>query len=58
MYVRIYICKYIVTALHSHAYGVILDMVQPTSKFTARISQHVYLARFFARHKELHVFDV
>ena len=27
------------------------------SKFTARIGQNAYLARFFARHEELHAFD-
>ena len=32
-------------------------MVQLASKFTARIGQNVYLARFFARHEELHAFD-
>ena len=31
--------------------------VQLASKFTARIGQNAYLARFFARHEELHVFD-
>ena len=33
-----------------------LIMVQLMSKFTAYVSQHVYLTRFFARHDELHVF--
>ena len=33
-------------------------MVQFTSKFIACIGQNVYLARFFVRHEELHVFDV
>ena len=32
-------------------------MVQLASKFTARIGKNVHLARFFARHEELHVFD-
>jgi len=31
--------------------------VQLASKFTARIDQHAYLARFYARHEELHAFD-
>ena len=26
-------------------------------KFTARIGKNAYLARFFARHEELHAFD-
>ena len=32
-------------------------MIQLASKFTACIGKHVYLARFFARHEELHVLD-
>ena len=32
-------------------------MVQLASKFTARIGQNAYLARFFARHEEVHAFD-
>ena len=32
-------------------------MVQLVNKFTACIGQKPCLARFFARHKELHVFD-
>ena len=31
--------------------------VQLSSKFTACIGQNAYLARFFARHEELHAFD-
>ena len=31
--------------------------VQLVSKFTARIGQNAYLARFFARHEKLHMFD-
>ena len=31
--------------------------VQLASKFTARIGKNAYLARFFARHEELHGFD-
>ena len=31
--------------------------VQLANKFTARIGRHAYLAKFFARHEELHVFD-
>ena len=34
-----------------------IPTVQLASKFTARIGQNAYLARFFARHEELHVFD-
>ena len=34
------------------------NTVQLTSKFTARIGQNAYLAGFFARHEELHAFDV
>ena len=30
---------------------------QLVSKFIARIGQNVYLARFFARHEDLHAFD-
>ena len=36
---------------------VIITTVQLVSKFTARIGKNAYLARFFARHKELHAFD-
>ena len=32
-------------------------MVQLASKFTACIGKNAYLARFFARHEELHAFD-
>ena len=32
-------------------------MVQLASMFTASIGQNAYLARFFARHEELHTFD-
>ena len=35
----------------------VLHTVQLANKFTARIGQNAYLARFFARHKELHTFD-
>ena len=31
--------------------------VQLASKFTARIGQNAYLAKFFARHEESHKFD-
>ena len=34
-----------------------IPTVQLMSKLTARIDQNAYLARFFARHKELHAFD-
>ena len=37
--------------------NIITSTVQLVSKFTARIGQQTYLARFFARHKELRAFD-
>ena len=36
----------------------VLSTVQFANKFTVCIDQNAYLAKFFARHEELHAFDV
>ena len=58
-FIYTYVCirMYIVIPIRIKIIFVSHIMVQLASKFTSRIGQHMYLARRFVRHDELHAFD-